>query len=189
VKIEITETRYDIDEKGDIVKMDILIKGTTNGVDHCLIAFVEYYTDGTHDEVYWEEEFEYPPMTFDKNVSEINHFKATSDDWKTWEYRIKGQMWIGDDDNFDDSSNDGKPIKERSVFVRAFKDAEETNWNQASETQKTNPDGSIIGDGDDGGKEDEKDSGFLPGFESFFFVIAIALLLAISFKTSTKRRK
>jgi hypothetical protein len=184
VSIKITETRYDIIEDGNIVKMDILIKGTTNGVNHCKIAFVEYYTNGTHDDIYWEEEFDYPPMSFGENISEINHFKATSSDWKTWEYHIKGQGWIGDDDYFDDNVDD-KLVKERKVFVRAFKDAEENNWNQASETQKIKPDDSINENGTK--KDDDKESsGFLSGFEAITFICTLTGILVI---IALRRRK
>ncbi|WP_455392653.1 hypothetical protein [[Eubacterium] cellulosolvens] len=174
ISVKITDTKYEMKQEGHLLKMDILIKGTTNGVDHCKIAFVEYYTDGTHDDVYWNEEFEYPPFSYLENKSEVNHFKATDTDWKTWEYHIKAQMWT-DEDIDDNDSDDGKPVKERKVFVRAFKDPQETQWNQASKTEQI--EGGNGGDGDGDDKDD--DDGGLPGFEAVLIIPSILVVLAL----------
>jgi len=166
IQVGITKADYSMKEKEDTYEISILVQGTTSGVDHCEFVEVDYYADGSHDEVYWEEAFD---TSFGGLTS---HFKATSDNWKTWEYKVEGSisksLWDSDD------SSGEEPTK-AVIYIRAFSDAGETKWNQASKDITSQVKGG--GDGTDDKKDDDNDS---PGFEAIFTIIALGAVVIIS---------
>jgi hypothetical protein len=161
ISVKITDTKYDIKVKDTTVEFDILVKGTTSGVDHCKIAFIEYFKDGTYSDYEWIGKYD------DSEGEDIDYFKDTSDEWKTWEYKVSGsipkQYYQEEDD---------ENVTKRVVYIRAFADAAETNWNQDSKTEKMSGNGD--GDGDDDG------AGFLPGFEVIAVLAALGLAVIVA---------
>ena len=85
---------------------------------------------------------------------------------------MKVKSKISDDT---DTKEEKKPFK-IEVFVRAFKDAGEKDWNQESKTVTVKLSG-FDGDGDS--DDDGDGGGFLPGFESLIMVTAFIILLFI----------
>jgi hypothetical protein len=184
ISTAITKATFQYDEDGDYIKINVQIQGTTSGVDHCELMIIAHYEDGTKDtDLEWEEAFDYTSDPAMANIMKQMgydklHFKKTSDGWKTWEYAMSGRVKKSEflDDN--DTSEDNKPTK-MVIWIRAYSDAGETNWNQASKTQSVSIGGG--GDGDGGGE------GFLPGFETV--AITSAFIITILVIAVSNRRK
>ncbi|UCH89500.1 MAG: hypothetical protein JSV49_02300 [Thermoplasmata archaeon] len=146
IDVEISSATLSFQIQWDRDSFYVLIKGTTSGVDHCKITFVSYYKDGSYDDwVYWEEEIDM--KEFDDEIMEYMaeygfetwHFKPTSDNWTTWEYKLNStftydEMNLTDFNDLDMSDleeiyDEMIPIK-MEIYVRAYADAGETKWNQ-----------------------------------------------------------
>lgn len=69
----------------------------------------------------WQESFDYDGQF----GYEYLHFKPTSPNWKTWEYRVKGTV-----QESDDAYQEAKELDYVIIWARAYKDANETKWNQ-----------------------------------------------------------
>jgi hypothetical protein len=186
IEVEITEAKFSVNEEGESYEVDVLIKGTTSGADHCLIMLINTYENGATDSEYdWEEPFDMAENPTTKQFLEDMgytdfHFKDTSDgNWKTWEYRIKGTIDASDYEDPDEDANASEPSKV-NVYVRAFSDASESKWNQDSKEVSVKVDDSKDKD-DDGG-------GFLPGFGSALVLISFATALVIASATLRKKR-
>jgi hypothetical protein len=176
IAVKITNAKWDVDIDGDIVNVNYFVSGTTSGVDHCEFVSVSYYDDGSFDDdVEWTEEFNMDGFEFGGMKLELYHFEASSDNWKTWEYLMKGEMTL---EEYNDTDDDGKEVSKLVVYIRAYNDADEKNWNQDSKAISI----SSAGDSDD--DDDDKGS---PGFESVIFLGAIAITLV--FLTSRRRRR
>lgn len=178
IQVSIDSVKYDFSSSKNKNTFDIIISGTTNGVDHCKICFVNYYNDGTTDKQYvWMPSFDltsyfnaFASMMGDTNF-EAYHFKSLSDNWQTWEYKIKGTVDTSGSETSNLNPGDinyNKTLSKTVVYVRGFKDADETQWNQDSYSID-NPYGSTSSDDDSG-------SG-VPGFETIFLLAALGIAL------------
>jgi len=178
IKVEITISSWVYENKSGYVYIDETVKGTTNGVDHCEILYIMHFNDGTKDEdYYWTAGYENDDYKWGDTEFTYDHFKETSPNWMTWEYRVKGKVKITSETN-----TDRYPTK-AEVYVRAFKDETDQNWNQVTKLTTVvikgldGTDGVSDGDGDTDGDDDS--GGFLPGFESIFALVAIAIALIV----------
>ena len=176
IKVSISTAKWVVKDLGDdLVKYDISITGTTSGVKYCELLMVPYYNGVANAEDDWMEPFDWEDEAGQKDaMKDFGYtafwFKSTSgDDWKTWEYKITGEVNtsdIGGDDDIDDTEPD-----KVMVYVRAYSDTSGNNWNQASKEIK-------ISTGGDSDKDDDKDES--PGFEAVFTIIALAVVVMIS---------
>ncbi len=162
---------FDYEEGDTTVTFDFSASGTTSGVHHCSLCSVTYYDDGTTEVSDWADgpipEYTWGGVTF--------KFVSTSDsDWKTWEYSYNGTMsksdWEGSE-----WEEEGKEATKTIIYVRAYSDSAEENWNQASKTVTFEEGGAVVtnGDGENGEKKEEK--GFIPGFEVALLIGAIGI--------------
>lgn len=167
INVDITTSNWLYENKSGYVYIDETVKGTTNGVDRCEFLVIYHFNDGTKDEdYYWEGRYEADGFKWEDNEFTYNHFKETSADWKTWEFRVKGKSKITNETN-----TERYPTKVE-VWVRAFGDETEQNWNQVTKTS------SVVIKGLDGGDGDD-DGGFLPGFEVIALIAALFIALVV----------
>ena len=139
ITVRIANAKWDVDIDGNKVNVNYFVSGTTSGVDHCEFVSVSYYDDGSFDDdVEWTEDFNMDGFEFGGMKLELYHFEATSDNWKTWEYIMKGEMTL-DEYNETDGDDDGKDLKNIVVYVRAYSDTNEKNWNQDSKSISISP--------------------------------------------------
>jgi len=108
-------------------------------VHHVEICTEAHYKDGTTDVSDWQEEFDYDAIS----DYEYAHFKPTSSNWKSWEYRIKGTIQESDEEY-----EDAKELDYIIIWARAYKDANETKWNQdlVKVTMKETSGGGYVGE-------------------------------------------
>jgi hypothetical protein len=177
ILIEITEAESSLIENGDKVNVITMVKGTTNGVDHCIFTQITTLAGGSKEEFSdWEEEFSWDKYPWYEDwMPKVGynswHFKETSDDWATWEYKVSITMNITD--FWYTEFMKMNPTKVL-FYVRAFDDVADTKWNQASKevTIKT-------GEGDpDKSKND--DDGSIPGFDPVFVIVSFGFALVIT---------
>jgi hypothetical protein len=174
IKVDITTVNWEYENKSGYVYIDTTVKGTTDGVDRCEILIINHFNDGTKDEdYYWEGKYEADGFKWGDDDYTYNHFKETSANWKTWEFRIKGKSKITNETNTE------RYPTEVEVWVRAFGDETEQNWNQVTKTT------SVVIKGLDGGDGDDDGGGFLPGFE----VIGLMAALFIASVLFNHRKK
>jgi hypothetical protein len=177
IDIKITEAKFSEEKDGDILNVNILIKGTTSGVDHCAVMFIYHFKDGTSEDDYaWMGEYNMKDDPVIKAEMEKQGFTdsylkdTSSGDWKSWELKIAGALNMSGQN--DDSGPEADYVE---VYVRAYSDANENNWNQAKKEVDVNAGSS--GNGDD---DDDDGGGFLPGFEAIFVMVSFALATAIA---------
>ncbi len=168
ISVSITDISYQYEERGDTIHMEMSIKGTTGGVDHCKLAMVTYDQHGNVDgDVIWFSEFDISESSqYQLPGVTTAYFKATAPDWYTWEYKIVQDVDKSDWEDGDSNDTDDEPGKV-SIFVRAFGDAAEEDWNQAS--REITPES--IGSSDSNGS---------PGFEALALIAAVALFAIIA---------
>ena len=109
-------------------------------------------------------------------------FNKTSEEWKTWEFKINGSY---PESNYDWLETEGKEISKIVIYARAYKDAEGTKWNQCYKETKPSFSENTVSYGIKGSEnenEETKSKG-TPGFEFMAIAISIAIAIAI------KRRK
>ena len=173
IKVEIKEVKYNIKKTGNNVDASILIKGTTNGADHVSICYVIYYKNGTHEYTGWIR----GPISLNTSYNgyEITQFfDPIHGQWDTWEFRMNGTFpitnysWLY-------GENEEKKVSRISIYARAFKDAEETKWNQCHYDTTPNFSGAAVLYGENQNKEKKK----TPGFEIFALAVAIAIAFAM----------
>ena len=203
ISVSITEGVYSWTDSTDPMKaiINVHIKGTTSGVSHCLLMPVAVASDGTEeDSYYWEIPMDWEDDAAQKSAMEAQGFsafwfKSTSNgDWKTWEYKVTGEVDKADMGYLDPETAGKVPVKFK-IYVRAFSDETEADWNQAMKEVefKINDDGTGdstgdgTGDTDGSKKKDDDDGGFLPGFEAV--VMLAALSLALIAASTTRYRK
>jgi hypothetical protein len=195
LNVKIETAKYLIEQNGDKVKIDFTVTGTTSGVDHCALATVNIYNGKMMEQsVVWITA--YDPLNDPETKSTLEnlgytafHFKSTSDQWKTWEYKIQGEIDSSMSGfNFDNSDNGNLP--NIIVYLRAFGDVEETKWNQDSKEIKIGtsdaPDTKDTGDDEESDKDGSDSGGSTPGFEAIFTLISLAMVMII---LSIYRRK
>ncbi len=188
IQVSIDSANYDFSSSDNKSTVDMRISGTTSGVDHCKICLVNYYSDGTTDEQYvWTSGFDMTSYLsaigsfMGETEFEAYHFKSLSDNWQTWEYKIKGTL----DTSYSETSplvsedvDSNKTLSKTEVFVRAYKDANGTLWNQDSYSINTLNGSNSSDDGSNSSDDDGSGSG-IPGFETVFLIAAIGIALIL----------
>ncbi|HEC75885.1 MAG TPA: hypothetical protein ENI33_01325 [Thermoplasmatales archaeon] len=180
IDVKITNVKYSIEKSdgGQKWHTQIAIEGTTNGVDHVSLSFVTYYKNGSYDVSEWlKGPIEISSGSFMGNEIIKFSFNFTEEKWKKWklEMDIKYPVtepdyrWVENKKEFD----------KFVIYARAFKDLEETKWNQASYETKPSftSNGAVYNmnednNGDEGGKT--------PGFE--LFAVALVFLAMVIHK-------
>jgi len=185
IQVEITEAQVSLIESNNKVNVDTIVRGTTNGVDHCIYAQITYFSTGLFEDIVdWDEAFSWDKSPWQKDwMMEVGynswHFKETSDDWATWEYKVSITMNITDYWYTEFMKYGPERVL---IYVRAFDDVGDTKWNQASKEVKIKTDN----DDKDDTKKDGDNGGFLPGFDSTVIILSFVFLLFI---TTSRRRK
>ncbi len=198
INVEITDVEYKLDKSSTSVVSGtigghVLVKGTTNGADHVSLSFVVYYKNGTYDYGSWIT----GPSEFHQNAGEYfidEFFNSTDGNWNKWKFDINGTYPMSNYNWAYDMFKSESEVSKVVVYARAFKDAQETEWNQAS--YETNP--SITtegvsyntgetggGGGGNGGNNTGGGHSKTPGFETAFAIAAIISLAVVE----KKRRK
>jgi hypothetical protein len=174
IEVKIEKAEFSFKEKDNKIDFNVYIRGTTSGVKNVELALVGYYKDGTHDDVFWVEAFDWSDNAFVKQMMENlgytdMHFKATSENWKTWEYKFTGSVEITNDtDDIKEMSDNSKEFSRMVVYARAYSDDDGNNWNQDSKQFEGF-----------GSSEKKKDDSGTPGFEALFLVAALAITFII----------
>jgi len=186
IKVKITDVKYNFKKVGNSVEVYTVIKGTTNGVDHVSLSYVIYYKNGTHEYESWIK----GPMNVNTNYGgyKINlFFNSTSGQWNTWEFRLNGTYPITDYEWLY-GENEANKVSKISIYARAFKDKEETKWNQCHYDTKPSFSGDTASYGmsSNGGNKESKEKSKTPGFE--LLAIAMAIVVAMTIKRKMIRR-
>ena len=172
ISVAITTASWSYKNSSGYLYIDIYVQGTTNGVDHCELYTITHFNDGSEEkDEDWEERFEMDNFKFGGVEFTYNHFKETSDNWHTWEYRMEGKTKLTNDTDY------SRYPTQVDVWLRAFKDDTEVNWNQATKATSVRIEGLTDGDGSD---DDKSSGGFIPGFEVIIVLSAISLVSVIS---------
>ncbi|HEC77073.1 MAG TPA: hypothetical protein ENI33_07450 [Thermoplasmatales archaeon] len=184
IDVKITSVKYSIEksDEGEKWHTYILIEGTTNGVDHVSLSFVTYYKNGSYDASDWMKgPVELQPGSFMGNEIIKFFFNSTEDGWNKWKLEMDIKYPVTEPDYR--WVEDSKDVDKFVIYARAFKDAEETKWNQASYETKPSftSNGAVynMNNGNNG-----KEGGKTPGFELIAIVLTILATIAIM-----KRRK
>ncbi len=183
IQVSIETVSYKYKEEGNNITYEFYIKGTTGGADHCQIAIVSYYKDGSIDDVEWISPFNWEENAYVKQeMANMGYtawyFKATTANWNAWEFKISGRFKISSNlgEDYQDFNENSTNMKKVMVYVRAYSDPSETQWNQASHQ--------IPGIGKSAGENKDEGKGFLPGFE----VITLLSALGVAFVLLKRRR-
>ena len=168
IEVDITTTSWSYENRNSYLYIDITVKGTTNGVNHCKLLEITHFDDGSKDDDYdWMSRLDADNFNYGEMEFSYNHFKETSPEWKTWEYRIKGKTKITEE-----TPTHRIPTKV-DIYVRAFRDDGGQQWNQATKTAPVS-----VNTGSSDGSSDSR--GFLPGFEIIITFTSITLVMIIS---------
>ncbi|MCD6146835.1 MAG: hypothetical protein J7J34_02395 [Thermoplasmata archaeon] len=192
IDVAITDVDYSLNkENADYISGSIMVKGTTNGVDHVSLCFVVYYKNGTYDYGSWivgPSEFHHSLGGYSIN----EFFNSTEGNWNKWEFNMSGTYPISNYNWAYDMLKGESEVSKVVVYARAFKDKEETKWNQAS--YETVPSfsadkvsyGTDLGGGENGENEENNggEKSKTPGFEFAITAAAIISLVLIE-----KRRR
>jgi len=183
IDVSITDVSYTVSkENANSVSGSVMVKGTTNGVDHVSLCFVVYYKNGTYDYGSWIV----GPSEFHQSFGgySINEFfNSTGGNWNKWEFNISGTYPMSNYNWVYDMFKGESKVSKVVIYARAFKDAQETKWNQCH--YDTIPSFSTKNISYKTASEQEgKGNSKTPGFEFVLVAIAIGTLLIIE-----KRRK
>lgn len=179
IYVKITKVRYEYKkvDNGEKWYVHVLIEGETNGVDHVSLNWVTYYKNGTHDWSTWiRGPFEFNPEEIPPIAGveyEKFYFNSTEGNWNKWKFELEGKFPVTQyEGEWVEKKNE---VKEIYVYARAFKDKEETKWNQAyyKTTPKITEEGASFGVTS---TTEEKEKSKTPGFEFALLAIAIALI-------------
>ncbi len=187
ISVKINTVKYKVEPAvSNAVKAYVYVDGTTNGADHVAVDFVIYYKNGTHDYVSWIV----GPLDIHQAYGEYSidvFFNSTSGNWNSWKYEMNmtypttQYAWLYD--IWKGKSEVSKVV----VYARAYKDEEETKWNQCK--YETTPVfsadavtyGMVINGGEDNndntGNENENsdnNGGSTPGFEMALLLLSMA---------------
>jgi hypothetical protein len=174
IEVDINKAEFSFKEKDNKIDFKVHISGTTSGAKNVELALVGYYKDGTHDDVFWVEAFDWTDNAFVKQMLENlgyseMYFKATSDNWKTWEYKFTGSVEITNEtEDIQDMSDQTDEFSRMVVYARAYSDEDAKNWNQDSKQFEGF-----------GSTDKKKDDSSTPGFEALFLVVALAITFII----------
>jgi len=191
ISVKINNVKYRIEPAdSNAVKAYMYVDGTTSGVDHAAIDFVIYYKNGTHDYTSW---IVGPIKTSQAygGYSIYIFFNSTSGSWNKWKYEMNMTYPTTQYEWLYDIWKGKSEVSKVVVYARAFKDAEETKWNQykyeTTPVFSTNAvtygmsiNGNESNEGNEGGGSQEKEKSKTPGFE--FVVVAIAIGVAMSIR-------
>lgn len=187
ISIDITHVEYELHrENANMISGHVAVKGTTNGADHVSLTFVVYYKNGTYDYGSWIV----GPSEFNQDFGgySINEFfNSTDGNWNKWEFNMSGTYPMTDYNWAYDMLKGESEVSKVVVYARAFKDSQETKWNQAKyETVPsfstngisygTNSGEQSGGTSSEDGENNEKSK--TPGFE---FAFAAAAIVSIAF--------
>lgn len=178
IDVKITKVQYSIEkvDNGQRWHTYILIEGTTSGVDHVSLSFVTYYKNGSYDASEWlKGPMEMEPGTFMENEITKFSFNSTEGNWNKWklEMDIKypitepNYRWV----------EDSKEVDKFVIYARAFKDAQETKWNQAKYETKPyfTSSGATYESSGESNEGSSESGGGTPGFGILVAVAGIAL--------------
>jgi len=194
INVEITDVEYSM-EKMDASRVSghVLVKGTTSGVDHVSLIFVVYYKNGTYDYGSWIT----GPSEFHQHMGDYSideFFNSTEGNWNKWTFNMSGTYPMSNYNWAYDMLKGESEVSKVVVYARAFKDSEETKWNQAKfETipSFTANSASYGAGGGDNNAENDADSSSgssekskTPGFE---FASVAAAIIAIAFITKKRQ--
>ncbi|MBI5000954.1 MAG: Ig-like domain-containing protein [Euryarchaeota archaeon] len=131
ISVKITAIEWSYSTTGSTTSINWRVAGTTSGVDHCKMALVPFYTNGTHEmHGTWMSPFNNDNYSsfFGMNYTYL-HFKNMSANWATWEYWVKGTL-PASDFNITYVNQSGIGISKLRLYVRGYNDTAETKWNQ-----------------------------------------------------------
>lgn len=182
ISVEITNVEYSIKKVDNRANWDVyvLIQGTTNGADHVSLNSVIYYKNGSHDVGSWIK----GPLPYESNISiggiYIKEFKfnSTQGNWNKWEFKVEGKYPVSSA-SYQWAEKENK-VSKYSIYARAFKDAQETKWNQCH--YDTSPSFTTEGAIYNYAGNNEKPKSKTPGFEFILVALAIGALLIIEKK-------
>ena len=180
IDVKISRVEYSIEKIDDGTRWhtNILIEGTTSGVDHVSLSFVTYYKNGSYDASGWMEgPLELPTGSFMGNEITKFFFNSTDGNWNKWKLEIDAKYPVTEPTY--EWVDDSKEVDKFVIYARAFKDAEETKWNQAKYETKPSftSNGAIYTGG--GSEDDEGGGGSTPGFGIVAVMAAMAAMVAI----------
>ena len=181
IEVEITKVVYDIKkvDNGQNWEVYLLVEGTTNGVDHVSLSYVIYYKDGTYDWTDWTKgPIDMPPYSgYGVELRKLS-FNSTEGNWNKWKFELDAKYPVTQHEEYKWAER--KDVKKVRVYARAYKDKEETKWNQVYyDTVPT-----MLANGVSYTKtisEDETETEGkkkTPGFELMAFAVAIAIAFA-----------
>ena len=131
IEIKITKIVYDIKkvDNGQSWNVYLLIEGTTNGVDHVSLTYVIYYTDGTYEWADWiKGPINMPSYSgYGVGLRKFS-FNSTEGNWNKWKFELDAKYPITQSKEYEWAER--KDVKKVRVYARAYKDDEETKWNQ-----------------------------------------------------------
>ena len=126
IDVSITDASYTLSkENANSVSGSVMVKGTTNGVDHVSLCFVVYYKNGTYDYGSWVV----GPSEFHQSFGgySINEFfNSTEGNWNKWEFNISGTYPMSNYNWVYDMFKGESKVSKVVIYARAFKDAQET---------------------------------------------------------------
>lgn len=182
IEVKITKIVYDIKkvDNGQSWEVYLLVEGTTNGVDHVSLTYVTYYTDGTYDWADWMKgPINVPPYSGYGVELRKFFFNSTEGNWNKWKFELDAKYPVTQYKEYEWAER--KDVKKVRVYARAYKDKEETKWNQAyyDTVPKMLSNGvsytKTISTGSETESEGKKKT---PGFELIAFAVAIAVVFA-----------
>lgn len=179
IDVKITSVEYSIQkvDGGERWHTQIFIEGTTNGVNHVSLSFVTYYKNGSYDASNWlRGPIEVPAESFMGNEIIKSFFNSTEEEWKKWKFEMdikylmieRDYKWVENEKEFD----------KFVIYARAFKDAEETKWNQASYETKPSftSNGAIYNMGEDEGASKDSGNKKTDGFGMIVMIVAFSAI-------------
>jgi len=174
IDVKITSVKYSIEKSDGGTKWHthVIIEGTTNGVDHVSLSFVTYYKNGSYDVSGWMKgPVEIQPGSFMGNEITTFFFNSTEGNWNKWKLEIDAKYPVTEPTY--EWVDDSKEVDKFVIYARAFKDAEETKWNQAKYETKPSftSNGAVY---NMGGSSEENEGGKTPGFEMISLAIGIS---------------
>ena len=180
ISVEITDVEYSMEKPdANTISGHVTVKGTTNGVDHVSLTFVVYYKNGTYDYGSWitgPSEFHHQLQGY--SIDEF--FNSTYGNWNKWVFNMSGTYPMSNYNWAYDMLKGENEVSKVVVYARAFKDSQETKWNQAKfETIPSFTAGSAsysTGGGEDNSGADNSKT---PGFGFAITAVAIISLIFI----------
>lgn len=183
IDVEITNVEYSIEKTdgGQKWHAQVIVEGTTSGVDHVSLAFVTYYKNGSYDVSEWlNGPLEIPAGNFMGNEIIKFSFNSTEGNWKKWELEMEVKYPVTEPDY--KWVEKEKEVDKFVIYARAFKDKEETQWNQAY--YETNPsftsNGAMYNMEEDGGAGEKSGKEKTPGFGMIAIILAFSVIAIFS---------